>query len=127
MEGQSRENSVPNETAIHRRVNEARAGRDPTVLGRCASGWAVFGHQQFVKGYLLLLPDPVVPDLNSLTPERRSQFLLDMSHLGDALLRTTSPLRINYAIYGNLEPAPSTHGPTTGTRRRLSTPWRRRR
>jgi len=105
----SRENSLPNETAIHRRVNEARAGRDPTVLGRCASGWAVFGHQQFVQGYLLLLPDPVVPDLNSLTPERRSRFLVDMSHLGDALLRTTSPLRINYAIYGNLEPALHAH------------------
>ena len=56
------------ETAIHRRVNDARAGRDQTVLGRCASGWAVFGHQQFVEGYLLLLPDPVVPDLNALTP-----------------------------------------------------------
>jgi diadenosine tetraphosphate (Ap4A) HIT family hydrolase len=105
----SRENSLPTETAIHRRVNDARAGRDPTVLGQCASGWAVFGHQHFVQGYLLLLPDPVVPDLNSLTPERRSQFLLDMSHLGDALIRTTSPLRINYAIYGNLEPALHAH------------------
>jgi diadenosine tetraphosphate (Ap4A) HIT family hydrolase len=109
MDDQSPENSLPVETAIHRRVNEARAGRDHTVLGRCASGWAVFGHQQFVQGYLLLLPDPVVPDLNSLTPERRSQFLLDMSHLGDALVRTTSPLRINYAIFGNVEPALHAH------------------
>ena len=100
---------MPVETAIHRRVNDARAGRDHTVLGRCASGWAVFGHQQFVQGYLLLLPDPVVPDLNSLTPERRSQFLLDMSRLGDALVRTTSPVRINYAIFGNVEPALHAH------------------
>ncbi len=97
------------ETAIHRRVNQARAGRDPTVLGRCASGWAVFGHQQFVQGYLLLLPDPVVPDLNALSGEGRAQFLLDMSRLGDALMRTTSPERINYAIFGNLEPALHAH------------------
>lgn len=69
----------------------------------------MFGHQQFVNGYLLLLPDPVAPDLNSLTPERRVQFLLDMSRLGDALMRTTSPLRINYAIFGNLEPALHAH------------------
>jgi diadenosine tetraphosphate (Ap4A) HIT family hydrolase len=96
-------------TAIHRRVADARAGRDKTVLGRCASGWAVFGHQQFVPGYLLLLPDPVVPDLNSLTPEKRVQFLLDMSRLGDALVRATSPLRINYAIFGNVEPALHAH------------------
>jgi diadenosine tetraphosphate (Ap4A) HIT family hydrolase len=109
MEQQAQENSLPLETAIHRRVNDARAGRDNTVLGRCASGWAVFGHQQFVQGYLLLLPDPVVPDLNALTPERRSQFLLDMSSLGDALLRTTAPIRINYAIFGNVEPALHAH------------------
>ena len=109
MEQQSPENSLPHETAIHRRVNDARAGRDQTLLGRCASGWAVFGHQQFVQGYLLLLPDPVVPDLNALTPERRGQFLLDMSRLGDALVRTTAPLRINYAIFGNVEPALHAH------------------
>ena len=109
MERREDEIPLPLETAIHRRVNDARAGRDSTVLGRCASGWAVFGQQQFVDGYLLLLPDPVVPDLNALTPERRTQFLLDMSHLGDALMRTTAPLRINYAIFGNLEPALHAH------------------
>jgi diadenosine tetraphosphate (Ap4A) HIT family hydrolase len=109
MGQQKEENDLPQDTAIHRRVNDARAGRDNSVLGRCASGWAVFGRQQFVQGYLLLLPDPVVPDLNALTPERRSQFLHDMSHLGDALLRTTSPVRINYAIFGNVEPALHAH------------------
>jgi diadenosine tetraphosphate (Ap4A) HIT family hydrolase len=109
MERRSAEISLQGETAIHRRVNDARAGRDQSVLGRCASGWAVFGHQQMVNGYLLLLPDPVVPDLNGLTPERRSQFLLDMSRLGDALLRTTAAIRINYAIFGNVEPALHAH------------------
>ena len=109
MELHSDTEPLPIETAIHRRVNDARAGRDPSLLGRCASGWAVFGHQQFVRGYLLLLPDPVVPDLNALTPERRSQFLLDMSRLGDALVRTTAPLRVNYAIFGNVEPALHAH------------------
>jgi diadenosine tetraphosphate (Ap4A) HIT family hydrolase len=97
------------ETAIHRRVREARAGRDPSVLGRCASGWAVFGHQQFVRGYLLLLPDPVVRHLNALDQERRAQFLADMAQLGDALMRTCSPVRINYAIFGNVEPALHAH------------------
>lgn len=96
-------------TAIHRRVGDLRAGRDVTLLGRCDSGWAVFGQRQFVPGYLLLLPDPVVPDLHALTPERRAQFLLDMSCLGDALMRVTSPVRINYAIFGNVEPALHAH------------------
>jgi diadenosine tetraphosphate (Ap4A) HIT family hydrolase len=109
MKEQLEERSLPTETAIHRRVADARAGRDNTVLGRCASGWAFFGHQQFVPGYLLLLPDPVVPDLNALIPEKRVQFLLDMSRLGDALVRVTSPVRINYAIFGNVEPALHAH------------------
>jgi diadenosine tetraphosphate (Ap4A) HIT family hydrolase len=109
MQQQTKEMSPNLETAIHRRVSDARAGRDNTVLGRCASGWAVFGQQQFVQGYLLLLPDPVVPDLNALNPEHRSQFLLDMSRLGDALLRTTASIRINYAIFGNVEPALHAH------------------
>ena len=107
MKEQPDENSLL--TAIHRRVADARAGRDNTLLGRCASGWAMFGQKQFVPGYLMLLPDPVVPDLNALTPERRSQFLLDMSRLGDALMRVASPVRINYAIFGNVEPALHAH------------------
>ncbi len=97
------------DTAIHRRVAAARAGRDPAGLGRCASGWAVFGHQQIVPGYLLLLPDPVVPDLNALAPAPRAQFLLDMSRLGDALTHVLSPVRVNYAIFGNVEPALHAH------------------
>lgn len=97
------------DTAIHRRVADARAGRDDSVLCRCASGWAVFGRQQFVAGYLLLLPDPVVPDLNALPARRRTQFLKDMSQLGDALMRIASPVRINYAIFGNVEPALHAH------------------
>jgi diadenosine tetraphosphate (Ap4A) HIT family hydrolase len=97
------------DTAIHRRVEAARAARDDSVLARCASGWAVFGRQQVTQGYLLLLPDPVVPDLNALGVEQRARFLLDMSLLGDALMRTLKPLRINYAIYGNLEPALHAH------------------
>jgi diadenosine tetraphosphate (Ap4A) HIT family hydrolase len=96
-------------TAIHRLVDSARRGDDPTVIARMPSGWAVFGRQQFLRGYALLLPDPVVPDLNALEPEPRAQFLADMASLGDALLATSGALRINYAMFGNLEPALHAH------------------
>jgi diadenosine tetraphosphate (Ap4A) HIT family hydrolase len=69
----------------------------------------MFGERQFVYGYALLLPDPVVPDVNSLGVQERGQFLLDMTLLGDALLAVTGALRINYAIFGNLEPALHAH------------------
>jgi diadenosine tetraphosphate (Ap4A) HIT family hydrolase len=96
-------------TAIHRRVATLRAGTDPTCIARLPAGWAVFGEQQFLHGYALLLPDPVVPTLNALQGVARAQFLLDMSRLGDALLQATGAVRINYAIFGNLEPALHAH------------------
>ena len=96
-------------TAIHTQVIAAREGRDPRVIARLFSGWAVFGAQQFVRGYALLLPDPVVPNLNSLGARERIAFLSDMSRLGDALLKVTGAARINYAIFGNQEPALHAH------------------
>jgi len=97
------------QTAIHAQVSAAREGRDPKVIARLFSGWAVFGERQFVRGYALLLPDPVVPNLNALGAKERIAFLSDMSRLGDALLKVTGAVRINYAIFGNQEPALHAH------------------
>ena len=97
------------ETLIHKGVAAARAGTNPTVIARMRSGWAVAGLTQVIDGYCLLLPDPVVPDLNALSGEARTQFLLDMVGLGDVLLELTAALRINYEILGNLEPALHAH------------------
>jgi diadenosine tetraphosphate (Ap4A) HIT family hydrolase len=96
-------------TPIHAQVIAAREGRDPRVIARLFSGWAVFGERQFVRGYTVLLPDPVVPNLNSLGARERIAFLSDMSRLGDALLKVTGATRINYAIFGNREPALHAH------------------
>lgn len=103
------ESRVEPETAIHTQVTAAREGRDPRVIARLFSGWAVFGERQFLRGYALLLPDPVVPTLNALGAQERSGFLLDMARLGDALLKVTGAVRINYAIFGNVEPALHAH------------------
>jgi diadenosine tetraphosphate (Ap4A) HIT family hydrolase len=90
-------------------VDLLRAGRDPTFVARLASGWAVLGDPQVLPGYCLLLPDPVVPALNALTGAARAAFLADMAALGDAVQAVTHALRINYAIFGNLEPALHAH------------------
>ena len=96
-------------TAIHAQVSAARAGTNPRVVARLSSGWAVFGERQFVRGYALLLPDPVVPNLNALGARERIVFLSDMSRLGDALLKVTGAARINYAMFGNQDPALHAH------------------
>lgn len=96
-------------TLIHQRVEAARRGTNPTVIARLRSGWAVLGDVQVVRGYSLLLPDPVVVDLNGLPLPQRTLFLQDMSILGDALIRVTGAVRINYEILGNREPALHAH------------------
>ena len=96
-------------TLIHKRVEMARAGKNPTVICRVPSGWMVLGDTQFLRGYSLLLPDPVVYDLNTLDKEKRNEFLREMAILGDALLEVTDSYRINYAIMCNTEPALHAH------------------
>jgi len=100
---------MPHPTAIHHRVAEANAGTNPKVIANLASGWAVIGDSQFLKGYCLLLPDPVVAHLNDFSGETRQQFLDDMAALGDAVLAVTGAVRINYEMLGNLEPALHAH------------------
>jgi len=97
------------ETPIHKLVAAAREGREPRVIARLYSGWAIFGERQFLRGYSLLLPDPVVPTLNALGSQQRATYLQDVARLGDALLKLTGAARINYAILGNQDPALHTH------------------
>ena len=92
-------------TLIHRMVDACRAGNEPTVIARLASGC----QRQVLRGYCLLLPDPVVPHLNALGAPERDRFLADVGRLGDAVMAATGALRINYAIFGNLEPALHAH------------------
>ena len=91
------------------RVALAREGKNDKVISRMRSGWAVMGDVQFLIGYCLLLPDPVVPSLNDLKAQDRAIFLEDMATLGDALLAVTAATRINYEILGNSEPELHAH------------------
>ena len=96
-------------TLIHRRVEDCQRGRNPKTIARVHSGWAVLGDVQFLPGYSLLLPDPVVVDVNAMAREQRETFLYEMSVIGDALLSITDAYRINYEILGNTEAALHAH------------------
>lgn len=96
-------------TEIHERVALARAGRSPYVIARMASGWAMLGDHQHLRGYSFLLPDPVVIHLTDLDSDGRAGFLLDMARIGDALLEVTDAVRINYEILGNAARALHAH------------------
>lgn len=96
-------------TIIHERVARAREGKNPTVVCRLRSGWVVLGDDQRLKGYSLLLADPIRDNLNELSSAERRQFLMDMACVGDALMEVLKPSIINYSILGNTDRALHAH------------------
>lgn len=89
---------------IEERLTSLAEGRNPALIGHMPSGFLVMGDFQFFRGYCLLLAYPRVEKLNDLRDEARAQFLADMARAGDAVLAATGCRRINYSIYGNLDP-----------------------
>ena len=79
------------------------------MVCQVVSGWVVLCRMQYLRGYCILLPDPVVPSLNDLTLEQRAAYLCDMSLVGDVLLEVTGAYRINYAIMGNSDQVLHSH------------------
>ena len=77
-------------------------------MARMRGGFAVIGDTQHLPGYsLLLTDDPSVNHLTDLDWERRTQFLFDLSLLGEAIgraCRDNGLRRINYEVLGNSLP-----------------------
>lgn len=85
------------------RIGSAERGENPLVIARMKSGFAVIGDYQFLPGYCVLLGYPMAGSLNELSLAERNQFLTDMTLIGDAIIKTCNPLRINYSILMNLD------------------------
>ncbi|WP_174615470.1 HIT family protein [Virgibacillus ihumii] len=85
------------------RISSAYRGENPMVITKLKSGFAVIGDTQFLPGYCLLLPYRYVNSLNDLDYQQRTEYLLDMTIIGDAIQEVCSPKRINYSIYGNTD------------------------
>ena len=100
---------------------------EPALICRVSSGWVVLCKMQYLRGYCILLPDPVVPSLNDLTYPQRAAYLSDMAIVGDALLEVTRAYRINYAILGNSDQVLHSHIVprylTEPDEFRANTPW----
>jgi diadenosine tetraphosphate (Ap4A) HIT family hydrolase len=86
------------------RIGSAIRGENPLVIAEMRSGFAVIGDTQFLPGYCVLLPSRNVGSLIELSYRQKSEYLLDMSILGDAIQKALNPRRINYSIYGNTDP-----------------------
>lgn len=85
------------------RILSAKNGTNPMLIKELKGGYAVFGDVQFLPGYCVLLPKKEMNSLNDLPLEEREQFLSDMSILGDAIIHSCNPIRVNYDILGNTD------------------------
>jgi diadenosine tetraphosphate (Ap4A) HIT family hydrolase len=85
------------------RIGSAIRGENPTVMVRMKSGFAVLGDNQFLPGYCVLLGYPKANSLNELSLLDRNQYLLDMTLIGDAIIKVCNPIRVNYSILMNLD------------------------
>jgi diadenosine tetraphosphate (Ap4A) HIT family hydrolase len=87
------------------RIGSAHRGENPLVMARMRSGFAVIGDTQHLPGYsLLLTDDPSENHLTDLDWADRTEFLFDLSLLGEAVERACRPhglRRINYEVLGN--------------------------
>lgn len=92
------------------RIGSALRGKNPTVLRRLETGFAVIGDTQFLPGYsILLVDDPGVQRLTDLPRARRRGFLESMDRLGEAVERACRSAdaafrRVNLEILGNVDP-----------------------
>lgn len=91
------------------RIETARQGSNPTTVCRVPSGWVFLADMQYLRGYCILMADPLVDSINNLEEPARSLFLSDMAVVGDALMQVTRAYRINYAILGNSDPVLHAH------------------
>ena len=113
--------------SVHEQVEAARSGKEPTLICQVPSGWVVLCKMQFLRGYCILMPDPIVQSLNNLNRQGRATFLDDMAIVGDALQAVTDAYRINYAIMGNADQVLHAHIVprylTEPDEMRSGTPW----
>jgi len=86
------------------RLAELADGANPRMVLRLRSGFVVMADNQWLRGYCLLLAYPVTEHLTDLGTDERAQFLYDMSLVGEAVMSVTECKRMNYAMYGNVDP-----------------------
>lgn len=96
-------------TAIHDRVDKARAGENPYVICKLETCWVALSDEPFTRGHCVTFADPVVFGLNDLSEEIRMKYMRDVARVGDALIAALGSYRINYETLCNVAQALHTH------------------
>jgi len=91
------------------RIASCENGKNPTLMIKMKSGFAVIADNQFLPGYCILLRYPKVEFFSDLTLKERAQYLVDTTLIGDAINSVCAPRRINYSTLMNQDNFLHTH------------------
>ncbi|GAA5169575.1 hypothetical protein GCM10023321_65420 [Pseudonocardia eucalypti] len=99
---------------LYARLDALARGEADNLIAELRSGYAVFGDEQWLPGYCLLIHRDRVRHLDELPLAGRTEFLAEMSLLGEALRAAASAFdagfgRVNYEILGNSWPQLHAH------------------
>ena len=83
------------------RIAEIAIGRNRHFIAELDTGYVVLGDFQFFRGYTLLLCKDHVAELHDLRPAVKERFLVEMSHVAEAVYCCFSPRKLNYECLGN--------------------------
>jgi diadenosine tetraphosphate (Ap4A) HIT family hydrolase len=86
------------------RIADLEEGKNPLLIAKLPSAYAVLSEDGYLPGYCLLLAAPLASSLEELDRERRAAFLEDVGCLGAVLKEVAGCRRVNYGIYGNVDP-----------------------
>lgn len=96
---------MPEDCFICSTIRASNEGRNPGFVAKLRSGYVVLnGQGQYYRGYTLFQSTKCVRELHELRPRARSEFLLDMCLVAEAMFRAFRPVKLNYELLGNTVP-----------------------
>ena len=86
------------------RIQMIAENRNPYFVAELDTGYAVIGDFQYFRGYSLFLCKKHVPELHLLPGDFKRDFLVEMSLVGEAVIKSFRPVKLNYELLGNTDP-----------------------
>lgn len=103
------ERKIAGEDCPYCREHEASPTADPRLVAELASGRVLLQDDAQFRGYCILVFRRHAAELFELSAEERGQLMEDVSRVARAVKETFGPLKLNYAILGNLVPHVHVH------------------
>ncbi len=82
----------------------ADRGQDPYAVAALASGYVRLNPTQYHRGATFFVARQCVTELHELSGDERTEHLLDLVAVAEAVHRTVRPRKLNYEALGNSVP-----------------------